>query len=131
SRPGGIARDGITLRPVLETARTDGVDGRLPPEWMREQVVLRDRTCVFPDCTRDARSSDLDHIEPYVEGGPPGQTTPANLAALCRRHHRLKTWTGWTYRRDGWDTDGRPLYEWLDRHGNPALPRHLLEPAES
>ncbi|MDP3966843.1 MAG: hypothetical protein Q8Q02_01075, partial [Nocardioides sp.] len=23
SRPGGIARDGITLRPVLETARTD------------------------------------------------------------------------------------------------------------
>ncbi|MDP3966653.1 MAG: HNH endonuclease signature motif containing protein [Nocardioides sp.] len=117
---------------MLETARTDGVDGRLPPEWMREQVVLRDRTCVFPDCTRDARTADLDHIEPHVEGvGPPGQTTPANLAALCRRHHRLKTWTGWTYRRDGWAPDGRPLYEWLDRHGNSALPRHLLEPADT
>ncbi|MDP3967969.1 MAG: DUF222 domain-containing protein, partial [Nocardioides sp.] len=30
TRPGGIARDGITLRPVLETTRTDGGNGRVP-----------------------------------------------------------------------------------------------------
>ena len=69
---------------------------------MREQVILRDRHCVFPWCGRDARRSDLDHTIPYVppdEGGPPGQTDPQNLAPLCRRHHRAKTFTGWTYQR--------------------------------
>jgi hypothetical protein len=33
---------------------------------------------------------DLDHIDSYNKHGPPGQTTPANLAPLCRRHHRAK-----------------------------------------
>ena len=72
------------------------------PAWMRELVMLRDRHCVFPGCTIDARACDLDHLDPYVpldEGGPPGQTSPANLACLCRRHHRMKTFAGWAYRR--------------------------------
>ncbi|MDP3968923.1 MAG: HNH endonuclease signature motif containing protein, partial [Nocardioides sp.] len=92
----------------------DAVDAHDPPEWMRELVILRDRTCVFPGCRTSARRSDLDHIEPYVppdDGGPPGQTRPENLAALCRRHHRLKTHSGWTYRRAGegytWDPPAR------------------------
>ncbi|MCD6639387.1 MAG: HNH endonuclease, partial [Nocardioides sp.] len=33
------------------------------------------------------------------DGGPPGQTTPANLAPLCRRHHRAKTSGTWSYER--------------------------------
>ena len=83
---------------------------------MREQVILRDRHCVFPWCGRDARQTDLDHIEPYVpldEGGPPGQTNPQNLAPLCRRHHRAKTFTGWTYQRA---RDG--TYDWTSPHGH-------------
>jgi hypothetical protein len=51
---------------------------------------------------QDSRSCDLDHLAPYVppdEGGPPGQTSSANLARLCRRHHRLKTFTAWIYQR--------------------------------
>ena len=67
---------------------------------MRDLVVLRDQHCVFPWCTRDARSCDLDHIDPYDETGPPGQTHPDNLAALCRRHHRCKTSGRWRYRRN-------------------------------
>ena len=82
---------------------------------MRELVIVRDRHCVFPWCGRDARATDLDHIEPYVpmdEGGPPGQTHPGNLAPLCRRHHRAKTFSGWHYERD---RDG--TYDWTSPHG--------------
>ncbi|MDP3968537.1 MAG: HNH endonuclease signature motif containing protein, partial [Nocardioides sp.] len=104
----------IQLRPVLHPDRADAVDAHDPPEWMRELVILRDRNCVFPGCRTSARRSDLDHIEPYVppdDGGSPGQTRPENLAALCRRHHRLKTHGGWTYWRAGegytWDPPRR------------------------
>jgi hypothetical protein len=91
--------------------------------WMRELMILRDRHCVFPGCTLDARACDLDHLAPYVpldQGGPPGQTTPANLACLCRRHHRAKTFAGWRYRRlpardDPTDQPG-PTYEWSSPH---------------
>ena len=54
---------------------------------------------MFPGCQVDARSCDLDHIEPYNPNGPPGQTSPSRLAALCRRHHRAKTSGLWRYFR--------------------------------
>jgi hypothetical protein len=110
---------GITIKPVLDMTRsessTDTVDRHDPPAWMRDLVMLRDGHCVFPGCNIDARRCDLDHIEPYVdpdEGGPPGQTSPQNLACLCRRHHRLKTFTAWTYERAG-----PGIYHWTNPHG--------------
>ncbi|MBC7679681.1 MAG: HNH endonuclease [Pseudorhodobacter sp.] len=112
----GSAGVRISVRPVLDLNRTDTVDGHDPPPWMRELVILRDGECVFPFCERDARACDLDHIRAFVtadHGGPPGQTSPKNLAPLCRRHHRAKTHGGWTYmrRRDG-------AYAWTDPHGH-------------
>ncbi len=107
-----------TIHPVLDLNRTDAVDQHDPPPWMRELVILRDRHCVFPWCGRDARTCDLDHIVPYVppdEGGPPGQTNPQNLAPLCRRHHRAKTFTGWTYQRA---RDG--TYAWTSPHARTS-----------
>ena len=104
-----------TIRTVLDLNRTDAVDRHDPPPWMREQVILRDQHCVFPWCGRDARLSDLDHTIPYRppdEGGPPGQTNPDNLAPLCRRHHRAKTFTGWTYQRQ---PDG--THQWTSPNG--------------
>jgi hypothetical protein len=74
---------------------------------------------VFPGCRIDARTCDLDHIKPFVapdDGGPPGQTSAENLACLCRRHHRLKTFTAWTYHRT---RSGR--YRWTSPHGQTYL----------
>ena len=92
----------ITLRPVLDLNSDQAVDQHDPPDAMRETVVLRDAHCVFPGCGRDSRACDLDHITEYLpmeDGGPPGQTRPANLAPLCRTHHRAKTHTAWHYKR--------------------------------
>ena len=107
-------RSRVTIQPVLDMSRDDAVDAHDPPAWMRELVILRDRHCVFPWCTRDARACDLDHITPYEENGPPGQTRPDALAALCRRHHRAKTFRRWRYHRtppaatNGPDPKARP-----------------------
>jgi hypothetical protein len=111
-----LATSRFTLQPVLDLRRTDAVDQHDPPAWMRELVVLRDRTCVFPYCDTSSRDCDLDHIEAFVEmddGGPPGQTRPDNLAPLCRRHHRAKTHHGWTYQphQDG-------TYTWTSPFGH-------------
>ncbi|QBX54996.1 HNH endonuclease [Nocardioides seonyuensis] len=97
-------RSRVTIQPVLHVAGDDpwSVDRHDPPPRMAEQVVLRDGACVFPWCKHPARHADLDHIEPYVnpdEGGPPGQTSPEQLAPLCRRHHRAKTADAWSYQR--------------------------------
>jgi hypothetical protein len=104
-----------TISPVLDLARTDGVDSHDPPPWMAELVRLRDRECIFPRCGRTSRACDLDHITAYVamdDGGPPGQTHPGNLAPLCRRHHRLKTSRRWRYARN---PDG--TYTWTTPQG--------------
>ncbi len=114
-----LGETNATIRPVWDLNRTDAVDAHDPPEWMRELVINRDSHCVFPFCGTRARACDLDHIDPYVpldEGGPPGQTSPENLAALCRRHHRCKTFTRWRYRRR---RDG--TYEWTDPGGTRFL----------
>jgi hypothetical protein len=112
----------FTLQPVLDLARADAVDQHDPPGWMRELVILRDRTCVHPYCDKPSRDCDLDHIEAFVEmddGGPPGQTRPDNLAPLCRRHHRAKTHYGWTYQRN---RDGS--YTWTSPRGH----RYTVDP---
>lgn len=104
----------VTITPVLDldpdTAWIAPVDQHDPPARMAQAVRLRDETCVYPHCGRRSERCDLDHIVEYVpldEGGPPGQTRPANLAPLCRRHHRAKTFDAFTYRRV---PDGS--YEW-------------------
>lgn len=94
----------VTITPVLDptTPSMPAVDRHDPPARMAAAVRLRDETCVYPRCGRRSELCDLDHIVDYVpldQGGPPGQTSPDNLAPLCRRHHRAKTFSAFTYQR--------------------------------
>jgi len=90
TRPGTT----VTIRPVIDLAASLEARGYHPSPTLREQVILRNRTCVFPHCTRSVRSADLDHIQAYERGG---RTSSENLAPLCRLHHRAKTHDLWTY----------------------------------
>ncbi len=63
-----------------------------PPQALKDFLIARDRTCRFPGCRRSATLSDLDHAESWSSGG---ETSPENLGALCRRHHKMKTHHGW------------------------------------
>lgn len=63
-----------------------------PPQALKDFLIARDRTCRFPGCRRSAILSDLDHAQSWNSGG---ETSPDNLGALCRRHHKLKTHHGW------------------------------------
>jgi hypothetical protein len=121
----GDSHTKVTIRPVIDLNAELTVHGYAIPDRIREQVVLRDRTCVFPWCTRPARRSDVDHIVAYdhdaeAEGRPqPGPTTTSNLACLCRSHHRLKTHTAWRY------TMVNPgVFEWTSPHGHHYLRDH-------
>jgi hypothetical protein len=123
----------VTVQPVLDVEHMAPVDQHDPPAPMAAAVRLRDEACVFPGCTRPSDRADLDHIVEYVpldEGGPPGQTHPLNLAPLCRRHHRAKTFGAFTYHRR---PDG--AYEWTLPSGqgivtDPPRPRPRPHPQE-
>ena len=65
------------------------------PDRLRTQIQLRDAYSVFPYDTTRARACDLDHTNPWRQGGPPDQTRTSNLAALGRRPHRAKTFGAW------------------------------------
>jgi Domain of unknown function (DUF222)/HNH endonuclease len=66
-------------------------------EPLRRWIGTRDRTCRFPGCRRRATACQVDHIDPWDDGG---RTDAANLQALCTRHHQLKTHRGWRSARD-------------------------------
>jgi hypothetical protein len=91
----------VVVKPVIDLDACRGSESDAVPDAIAEQVALRDRTCVFPWCTRPARSCrpddhacDGDHVVARARGGP---TCSCNIAPLCRRHHRLKTHTPWSY----------------------------------
>jgi hypothetical protein len=114
-----LGRCDVTVKPVLDLAGMAPVDGYEVPDKMREAIVLRSPTDVFPYATGDARRADLDHTIPYRppdRGGPPGQTRPGNLGPHGRFTHRLKTFGRWRVRQLA---DG--VFVWRTPHG-----RHYL-----
>lgn len=112
----------VRILPVVDLAEPLSTDAYAPTPRLRRQVVLRERTCVFPWCARPARACDLDHVEPWAprepdDHGPPS-TRSDNLAPLCRRHHRLKTHTSWTYAPDPDHPPGTGHWVWRSPHGH-------------
>ena len=115
----GDSRTKVTIKPVIDLNADLSTPAYAVPDRIREQVILRDRTCVFPWCARPARGCDIDHVIPHdpdaaADGRPqPGPTRTDNLACLCRSHHRLKTHTAWRYR-----TVAPGAFEWTSPHGH-------------
>jgi hypothetical protein len=107
-----LASDGRWKRFITEPQTGNLLDfGREsyePPQQLKDFLIARDRTCRFPGCRRSAALSDIDHAQSWETGGG---TSPENLGALCRRHHRLKTHDGWNVvsRADGSCTWTSPL----------------------
>jgi hypothetical protein len=75
--------------------RTDPITGEAvdltsarytPPASLAAWVKVRDRTCRFPGCSRPAKYCEIDHRVPW----PQGETSDANCACLCKRHHKAK-----------------------------------------
>ena len=92
-----LAADGNWQRFVSDPATGNLLDfGRekyTPPQELVDYLLARDRVCRFPGCRRTGQSSDIDHAQSWETGG---ETNPANLGLLCRRHHRMKTHGGWS-----------------------------------
>ena len=92
-----LAADGNWQRFVSDPTTGNLLDfGRekyTPPQELVDYLLARDRICRFPGCRRTGQSSDIDHAQSWETGG---ETNPANLGLLCRRHHRMKTHGGWS-----------------------------------
>ena len=113
------SRTKIPVKPVIDLNQPKTAPGYEIPDRIRDHVVLRDRTCVFPFCARPARGCDVDHVIEYDHDAEadyrpqPGPTETDNLGALCRFHHRLKTHTAWHYRMTA-----PGIFEWTSPHGH-------------
>ena len=103
----------VVVKPVIDLAEHHHVEGYEVPGRIAEQAQLVNSTCVFPWCTRSARSCDNDHIKPYDQGGT---TSSDNITPLCRRHHRHKTHGRWRYVRLEAGS-----YLWTSPHGYKFL----------
>jgi len=88
------------LPPVLGGAPTQplnlGRATRVVQPAQRHALAVRDRGCVFPSCDRPLAWSDAHHLWHWIDGDP---TNLANLALLCRAHHRAVHEGGWQLTR--------------------------------
>lgn len=82
----------ILVHPETGAALSYGREHYRAPADLDGFVRVRDGRCRFPGCSRRAERADLDHTTAWEHGG---DTADANLAALCRHHHRLKHESGW------------------------------------
>ncbi|HNP15461.1 MAG TPA: DUF222 domain-containing protein [Terrimesophilobacter sp.] len=80
-----------------------------PGKKLRRYLRMRDGRCRFPSCNRSPRRCEIDHTIPYSKGGA---TDVGNLAHLCKGHHDIKHFPGWTVRHS------EPgVLEWVTPHG--------------
>jgi hypothetical protein len=95
-----------SLIPAVMGSKSEEMDlgrkVRLITAGQRRRLVLRDRGCTFPNCSRRAKHCDGHHIQYWLKGGP---TNIGNLTLLCAHHHRV-------IHRGEWSivmaADGRP-----------------------
>ena len=92
------------LPPVLGGAPTQPLEvgraSRVVQAAQRTALAVRDGGCVFPGCARPLAWCEAHHLRHWLHGGP---TDLANLALVCRAHHRAVHEGGWRLvrQRDG------------------------------
>ena len=115
--PAGVARECFTDS-TWRAVVTDAVTGAAlsvsdttyrPSARTRRMLYVKDRRCGFPGCSAAVWFCDADHSVPHDRGGC---TDTENCGLFCRRHHRLKTFTAWRWRRLPEGT-----FEWTDPSG--------------
>jgi hypothetical protein len=108
------------LPPVLGGAVSQPLDvgrtSRVITPAQRSALAVRDGGCVVPDCQRPLAWCEGHHLVHWLEGGP---TDLANLALLCRAHHRAVHDGGWQLTRG---PDGRLTA--TPAHRRPPPHRH-------
>jgi hypothetical protein len=99
-----------------------GARTRTIPPALRRALLHRDRSCRFPGC--HVRVGQGHHVRHWAQGGP---TTLANLALLCRRHHRTVHEEGYQLERLA---DGALLFRRPDGRPLPEVPAPAAVPAD-
>lgn len=112
-----VARAVVEADTGVLTSRTTAA--HRPTPGVRSFVETRDGTCRMWGCSRPAERCDLDHVRPW----PDGPTSPANLVALCRRHHRMKQRGRW---RPVLAADGTVTWHGPDGQERTTTPQHAL-----
>jgi hypothetical protein len=79
---------------VLDVGRQQ----RLVTTAIWKALVVRDRHCRFPHCTRPPMMTHAHHLHHWIDGG---KTSLDNLILLCGHHHRLVHAGPWHITRDG------------------------------
>ena len=114
------------LPPVLGGAPTQPLEvgraSRVVQPAQRTALAVRDGGCVFPDCSRPLTWCEAHHLRHWLHGGP---TDLANLALLCRAHHRAVHEGGWQLARG---PDGRLTATPPQRPYRPDRP-HRRQPS--
>ncbi len=116
----------ISVKPVIDLSDRVRATAYEHPEWLKERVLLITGGDYFPYANSTSRNLDYDHVTPYDEDGPPGQTSTDNSGPLGRRNHRIKTHGGYRARQAGpgryvWITPHRLGYL-VDQHGTRRIP---------
>ena len=95
---------------ILKVLVTNGVDvvtvahgGYTSPAHLRTAVEVRDQKCIVPRCDR-RRDLQIDHRNTFNRTRV---TKLQDLGRLCKWHHYMKTFLGYTYR------GGPGTWEWI------------------
>lgn len=95
-----MAREAAKWTPVERDPGTEEIlrvgRRRKVPAGLKRLLRARDVTCRFPGCRSNAVISEIDHTQPWAQGGA---TDHDNLEHLCRRHHLFKTEGFWKARQ--------------------------------
>ncbi|UNK47388.1 HNH endonuclease signature motif containing protein [Arthrobacter sulfonylureivorans] len=91
-------------------------DLRIPPEWLKRLIRLRDRHCREFGCTVPADQCDIDHTIAWEDGG---KTVPENLSAHCKPGHKTKHHGGGSVTQDN---DGTLHFTTRSGHTHTTTP---------